>query len=117
MRRSSTEVVLRLDCSAAAWLTAHRASAVGDHTTGSCPNYLKGSAPDWGLREGGTDTAEAGRSKAYTGLEQPHTLPGHLPGQGRNPTVSMKLVKRRTARARAACHINSHAGKHHAPTP
>ena len=75
-----------LDCSAAAWLTAHRASAVGDHTTGSCPNYLKGSAPDWGLREGGTSTVEAGRSEAYTGLEQPHTLPGHLPGQGHTET-------------------------------
>jgi hypothetical protein len=51
---------------------------MGGHMIGSRPNYLKGSAPDWDLREGGTDTVEAGHSQAYTGLDEPHTLPGHL---------------------------------------
>ncbi len=69
---------------------------MGDHTTGSCPTYLKGSAPDWGLREGGTNTAEAGQSEAYTGLEQPHTLPGHLAWLGfmvyPNPGIGTSTV-------------------------
>ncbi len=60
---------------------------MGDYTIGSCPDYPEGLYFEWGIREGGTGTVEAGQSEAYTVLEQPYTLPGHPPGQGRNPTV------------------------------